>query len=121
VSKELGDKIKSIRLKRGLDTGDMAEELNMLVTSYNKIERTGITTVKTLNKIAGILEVHLSDFFVSEAKESLNDKIGFVTRDEMNAAIEKSSRETKELLQSEFEKLYKLLKQGAKKNNHKKK
>ena len=62
--KKLGLKIKELRKRKGLTQEQLAELINMEQNSISVIESgRNFPTVGTLEKIAQILEVNLSDFF----------------------------------------------------------
>ena len=62
--KKLGLKIKELRKRKGLTQEQLAELINMEQTSISVIESgRNFPTLGTLEKIAQILEVNLSDFF----------------------------------------------------------
>lgn len=62
--KKLGLKIKELRKRRGLTQEQLAELIDMEQNSISVIESgRNFPTLGTLEKIAQILEVNLSDFF----------------------------------------------------------
>lgn len=62
--KKLGLKIKELRKRKGLTQEQLAELINMEQNSISVIESgRNFPTLGTLEKIAQILEVNLSDFF----------------------------------------------------------
>lgn|GEM_PF-3434994 len=83
MNKEIGDRIKAIRISKKLYPKDVGAEIGMLQTSYSKIERGGNTSVETILKIAKVLGVSAAEFFgdVQMVAEPV-EKIGFVTREE---------------------------------------
>ena len=75
----IGHRIQKIRESKGLDAKKVADELGIWHTSFSKIEREGSNSVKTLLKIAEVLEVKISDFF--EDPQTVADpavKMGYV-------------------------------------------
>lgn len=81
MNKEIGDRIKAIRLSKKLYPKDVSAEIGMLQTSYSKIERGGNTSVSTILKIAKVLGVSPAQFF--EDTDHVADpaeKIGFVVK-----------------------------------------
>lgn len=62
----LAEKIRKARLLKGLSQQNMADELNITLAGYSKIER-GLTeiSVNRLTKIADILGMSVVDFFQS--------------------------------------------------------
>jgi transcriptional regulator with XRE-family HTH domain len=102
VIKDIGARIKRIRLNKGIDTKQIADEIGIRDTSFSKIEREGTNSVVTLLKIASALSVRITEFFedntvVAEPVE----RIGLVSRDEwLNA-----NREMAQLFKTEMAKL----------------
>ena len=100
--KDIGARIKRIRLNKGIDTKQIADEIGIRDTSFSKIEREGTNSVVTLLKIASALSVRITEFFedntvVAEPVE----RMGLVTRDEwLNA-----NREMAQLFKTEMAKL----------------
>lgn len=61
---KLGNIIKEIRQKRGIDEKTMAKQINVSVSRYREIENgNAIYNFSTLIKIANILEVDLPEIF----------------------------------------------------------
>lgn len=61
---KLGNIIKEIRQKRGIDEKAMAKQINVSVSRYREIENgNAIYNFSTLIKIANILKVDLSEIF----------------------------------------------------------
>lgn len=61
---KLGNIIKEIRQKRGIDEKAMAKQINVSVSRYRKIENgNAIYNFSTLIKIANILKVDLPEIF----------------------------------------------------------
>lgn len=61
---KLGNIIKEIRQKRGIDEKAMAKQINVSVSRYREIENgNAIYNFSTLTKIANILKVDLPEIF----------------------------------------------------------
>jgi transcriptional regulator with XRE-family HTH domain len=61
---KLGNIIKEIRQKRGIDEKAMAKQINVSVSRYREIENgNAIYNFSTLIKIANILKVDLHEIF----------------------------------------------------------
>lgn len=61
---KLGNIIKEIRQKRGIDEKAMAKQINVSVSRYREIENgNAIYNFSTLIKIANILEMDLPEIF----------------------------------------------------------
>lgn len=61
---KLGNIIKEIRQKRGIDEKTMAKQINVSVSRYREIENGNVIyNFSTLIKIANILEVDLPEIF----------------------------------------------------------
>jgi len=70
------ERIISIRKHKGFSQKDIAQKLGIATFNYGKIER-GETnlTLNRLDKLAEILEVNISDFFINTPTEDLNNSI----------------------------------------------
>ncbi len=61
---KLGNNIKEIRQKRGIDEKAIAKQINVSVSRYREIENGNVIyNFSTLIKIANILEVDLPEIF----------------------------------------------------------
>jgi transcriptional regulator with XRE-family HTH domain len=61
-SSSLGTKIRNARISHNLSQQDIAQKTGLNVSHYAKIERDEINpTIKTLEKIANVLKIKLSD------------------------------------------------------------
>jgi transcriptional regulator with XRE-family HTH domain len=61
-SSSLGTKIRNARISHNLSQQDIAQKTGLNVSHYAKIERDEINpTIKTLEKIATVLKIKLSD------------------------------------------------------------
>lgn len=63
MNKELGNRIRQIRIGKNFNPKDVADAVGILDTSYSKIEREGTNSVATLLKIAEVLQVEPAVFF----------------------------------------------------------
>lgn len=72
---ELQDKIKFIRLSQNLTQGYMADELDIDVANYSRLER-GETNISLdrLKKIAEIFDISVTDF-LDDANSALNNEV----------------------------------------------
>jgi transcriptional regulator with XRE-family HTH domain len=62
VNKKIGERIRQLRLVKGYNQDNVAEELNMSAGNYGKIERGEVAlTVDKLQRICQILQVSISD------------------------------------------------------------
>ena len=69
---KLGKRIKELRKKRGLTQEQVAELINMEQNSISIIESgRNFPTLVTLEKIANVLDVSLSDFFNYESFDDI--------------------------------------------------
>lgn len=102
------NKIRQTRKKKGLSQENMAFELDISPSTYNKIERHEITlSVERLLKIADLLETPISDIFNLRSADVFNQnmkdnsigKAGNVYR-EKKEIIEKNELLYKDLLQN---------------------
>ncbi len=107
----IGKRIRKIRESKDLSQENVAGELNMTTSAYSKIER-GVTDPATnkLLKIAEILEVDVTEFFIdikkkySKAKaEEQTGNYGFATKkdiEEIMLVIQEVVKEVTELKSS---------------------
>ena len=67
MQEEVGQKLKQARLSRKMTLKELAEKTSLSISFLSMVER-GLTSAAlvSLQKIAQVLEVDLSDFFVSE-------------------------------------------------------
>ncbi len=95
MNKTLGDKIRQLRLIRGLNQDNIAEELNMSAGNYGKIERGEVSlSIEKLQRISEIFEVKISDFFdestpliqKAQTKDSKSDK-DYINKSEFNLLV----------------------------------
>lgn len=101
VKKSVGYRIRKLREKKDLSQQNMADDLNLSLSAYNKIER-GVTdtSVDRLAAIAKILKVEVVDFFqepttITKAEDG-SKAIGYATKadiDDINHAIKKLQQE----------------------------
>lgn len=87
MSKSIGEKIRQLRVLRGLSQDNLADEIPMSPGNFGKIERGEIdVNTSVLTKIAKILKVSPAEFFedkLSSAKESSKD-YGFASQHDVN-------------------------------------
>jgi transcriptional regulator with XRE-family HTH domain len=75
VNKKLGEKIRQLRLIKGYNQDNVAEELNMSSGNYGKIERGEVAlTVEKLQKICQILKVSVAEILEENAGTTSNKK-----------------------------------------------
>ena len=89
MKKDVGYRIRKLRESKDYSQENMAEELNISVSAYSKIER-GVTdpSIGRLAEIAKILDVEVMQFIgdatVSNKLEDKDKIYGFVTKDEID-------------------------------------
>ena len=73
MNKEITEKIKKLRIARGINQSDMADKLNITRSAYQKIE-TGenYAWAKYLNELMDILDTTPKDFFSDIGKQVVN-------------------------------------------------
>ena len=71
VNKELGNKIRRLRLLKSINAKTFAEQIGILDTSLSKIEREGTNSLQTLLKIAEVLGVNASYLLPQKKKDTL--------------------------------------------------
>lgn len=85
VIKQIGYRIKKIRLGKDYTLANMAEELAMTPSAYRKIEE-GITNPPTtrLLEIAKVLDVNVTEFFEEvNMVADRSEKFGYATKDDI--------------------------------------
>lgn len=90
MNKDIGNRIKRIRLLKNIDPKNLADEIGIRHTSLSKIEREGTNSVETLLKIADALEVTPSELFEKPSKANLKEsktEYGNLTKHEFNSKI----------------------------------
>jgi transcriptional regulator with XRE-family HTH domain len=91
VNKELGKRIRKLRISQNLNVKYMADEIGILDTSYSKIEREGTNNLQTLLKITEILKVDLVNLIPIEEKSVVSDysmDYGFATRQDLKEIVQ---------------------------------
>jgi len=64
MNKEITEKIKKLRVSKGINQSEMADKLNITRSAYQKIETSeSYAWAKYLNEIMNILDITLKDFF----------------------------------------------------------
>ncbi len=75
MKKQIGNRIRQIRLVRGFNQDNVADELKMSVGNYGKIERGEVSiNVETLQKLSVILGVSPADIFEDQPITTKNTK-----------------------------------------------
>lgn len=88
MKKEVGNRIKKIRINLDITRDDVADQLNISNSAYAKIER-GDTdmNVSHLDTIAKFFKVEISDFFPGKKAtvpmEENPNKYGYATKDDI--------------------------------------
>ncbi len=86
MNKDIGNRIKRIRLLKNIDPKHLADEIGIRHTSLSKIEREGTNSVETLTKIAEVLKVELYELFEESPKANLKEtkgEYGYATKSEV--------------------------------------
>lgn len=84
--KKLGQKIRKVRVAKGLTVANMGEELGMSTSAYAKIERGETNTPATrLIQIAEVLDISVSDMFNERDFSVAENKnmYGFASKEEV--------------------------------------
>lgn len=88
MNKDIGNRIKRIRLLKNIDPKNLADEIGVRHTSLSKIEREGTNSVETLLKIANALDVEPSELFEESSKTNVREskgEYGYITKHEFNS------------------------------------
>ena len=85
IKKQLGAKIKRLRIKKGLTQEQFAEKINIATRTLSGIE-TGenFLTADTLEKILDVLDVSSSELFAVEHIKSQEDLVNEIITDVQN-------------------------------------
>ena len=84
MNKEITEKLKKMRVARGINQTEMAEKLNITRSAYQKIETSeSYVWAKYLNELMDILETTPKDFFNDIGgkifnQNNYNESIGYV-------------------------------------------
>jgi len=76
LQKKIGERLKNLRMSRGLKQEDIEEKWNFPYRHYGKIERgKHLPNISTLNRLCEIFNISLSDLFLDiEDKELFTGK-----------------------------------------------
>ena len=91
MNKELGKRIRKLRISQNLNVKYMADEIGILDTSYSKIEREGTNNLQTLLKIAELLNVNMVSLIPLEENSKVSDQLkdyGFATRQDLKEIVD---------------------------------
>jgi transcriptional regulator with XRE-family HTH domain len=104
MNKEVGSRIRKIRISKNYNVKYMADEIGILDTSYSKIEREGTNNLQTLLKICKLLDIELPDLIVETENTAIasdsKKQYGFATKndvEEINQQIKKLMTEFSQL------------------------
>ncbi len=90
INKKLGNRIKYLRLQRGLSQEKLAEAIDIATTSLSYVETgRGFMTLVTLEKLANVLNVDLCEIFqfstinsTEEMYDCIISKLDIIKNDE---------------------------------------
>lgn len=90
INKKLGNRIKYLRLQRGISQEKLAEAIDIATTSLSYVETgRGFMTLTTLEKLANVLNVDLYEIFqfstinsTEEMYDYIISKLNMVKNDE---------------------------------------
>ncbi len=102
---QVGERIKLLRIQRGLTQANMAEELGMTTSAYSKIERAEINIpLGRIYQIAEVLNVAVVTFFQSSldlqpmAQSNKNQKVASSSDvEELRVSIKRLQEDIREL------------------------
>lgn len=101
MSKKVGEKIRQIRVIKGLSQDNVADEIGMSPGNYGKIERGEIDVNSThLMEIAKALKVNVSDLFDEKSKNYFKENrtdYGYVTREDFITLVNSVNSLAKEM------------------------
>lgn len=84
MSKKVGEKIRQLRVLRGLSQENLAEEIGMSAGNFGKIERGDIDLSSThLLQIAKVLKVSVGELFESPIASEKPNPYGYATKEEL--------------------------------------
>ncbi|MBA4239810.1 MAG: hypothetical protein C0448_03735 [Sphingobacteriaceae bacterium] len=87
VSNTIAEKIRQLRVIRGLSQENVADEIHMSHGNYGKIERGEVDINSSkLIKLAKVLKVNVGDFFEESLRATLKEsksEYGYATKDEV--------------------------------------
>jgi transcriptional regulator with XRE-family HTH domain len=92
VNKKVGDRIRKFRQLAGLNQESVAEEIGMSGGNFGKIERGEIDiNTDSLQKLAKLFKVTISDFFDERAILAINEKspdYGYASQTDLESLTE---------------------------------
>ncbi len=81
INKKLGNRIKYLRLQRGLSQEQLAEEIDIATTSLSYVETgRGFMTLATLEKLANVLKVDLYEIFQFTTLETSHEMYDYILK-----------------------------------------
>ena len=102
VAKNLGSRIRTYRLKKGISQEELAFKSSLSTTYLGQIERAEKSpTVETLDKVANALDVSIYDLFLFDEK---------IEDDNNNATLNKITAQLSSMSQDEQTELLKIIK-----------
>ena len=90
MNKDIGNRIKKIRLIKNIDPKNLADEIGVRHTSLSKIEREGTNSLETLLKIADALAVKPSELLEEPSKANLKEskgEYGYITKHDFDSRL----------------------------------
>ena len=87
MNKQLGERIRKLRIRENIHVKDMADAIGILDTSYSKIEREGTNNLKTLIKISELLHTGICSLIPESSTQSVAEnevRYGLATREDIN-------------------------------------
>lgn len=79
INKKLGERIKYLRMQRGLSQEKLAEAIDIATTSLSYVETgRGFMTLVTLEKLARALNVELSEIFQFSSLQTTEEMYNYI-------------------------------------------
>ena len=81
INKKLGNRIKCLRLQRGLSQEQLAEAIDIATTSLSYVETgRGFMTLATLERLANVLNVDLYEIFQFSTIETNGEMYSYILK-----------------------------------------
>ncbi len=81
INKKLGNRIKYLRMQRGFSQEKLAEAIDIATTSLSYVETgRGFMTLKTLEKLAKVLDVELYEVFQFSAIQTNEEMYNYILK-----------------------------------------
>lgn len=110
LEKDIGEKLKAIRLQRGLSQSQVGNKLDFNYTYLSKIENGQIPSLKLLKKLADFYNISVAELFGEEV--SVPNELKEIGVDYISIAKELKEKEISPEQMHEIMKMVEMIKKG---------